>query len=241
MNRRRAHVVAAALTSIVFGISLAPAAPALAATKPEIDTGVALSRDGTTWTSDLTAPLFDQDTGWVPGDRQQASFFVRNDGESDADLTITIDAEERDGLIAADVVTLTATTSARGRAVPIAGNPTRLGRLAEGAAERIDLAALVHGSATNETMRRIMRFTVVVELAGTPTSGTDAERDTRSAEAPSHPIGLLAYTGTDRPWGVLAAGLAMLTIGLSALISLLALRRRTHPRRRSTHRRGVRS
>jgi hypothetical protein len=240
MNRP-VHVVATVLTSILFSVALTSASPALAATEPGSEAGVALSSNGTTWAPQLTAPLFDQNTRWVPGDRRHASFFVRNDGASDAELVITIETEDRGGLVADEAVSLTTTTTDGARAVPSVSTPTPLGRLAQGASERIDVAALFRGSATNATMRQVLRFTVVVDLSGTPSGRPAEDGDWVSAPAATPPTGLLAYTGIDAPWGVLVAGLAMLTIGLGSLFALVAVQRREHPRRTPTRRRGARS
>lgn len=238
---RRSRTIAA-VTAIVFTAGLTSTSPALAAAPSHLSPGVSLSSNGSVWAPDLTSPLFDPGTRWVPGDRRQASFFVRNDGEADAELAVTIRAEDSNGLIAGNAVDLTVSTPHRPGAAPPAGTPTTLGRLARGSAERIDIAAVFHGAATNATMRKLLRFTVVVDLAGTPTGATNATSATGQVSEgrppneadPAPRTGLLAYTGSEQLWALLVVGLTALAIGLATLI------RRASARRIATRRNGAR-
>ncbi|WP_155896935.1 hypothetical protein [Curtobacterium sp. UNCCL17] len=190
------------------------------------------------WAPDITSPLFDPGTRWVPGDRRHASFFVRNDGEADADLAVTIRAEDPNGLIAGNAIDLTVSTPHRPGIAP----PTTLGRLARGSSERVDVAAVFHGTASNATMRKLLRFSVVVDLAGIPTGATNATSaagqvsDGRPASDadPMPRTGLLAYTGSEQLWTLLVVGLTTLAIGLATLI------RRASARRIATRRNGAR-
>jgi hypothetical protein len=58
-----------------------------------------LSNDGVTWSSTLPSPLFDSGFRWVPGDRQQESFWVRNMSTDDAVLDITLIGSAIDSLM----------------------------------------------------------------------------------------------------------------------------------------------
>jgi hypothetical protein len=49
-----------------------------------------LSRDGHHWKTHLRGPLFDKRVLWVPGTKQTATFFVRNNSGSRADLKIVV-------------------------------------------------------------------------------------------------------------------------------------------------------
>lgn len=58
---------------------LAVAAMIGVTTSPAVAAGeLELSRDGTSWSPDLSEPLFDSNVRWVPGDIRSSSFFVRN-------------------------------------------------------------------------------------------------------------------------------------------------------------------
>lgn len=78
------------------------AAPAFA------DDEIGVSRDGVSWSRQLDAPLFDEGFLWVPGDVEQESFLVRNDGPSAGEVTVDVLAEDPDGLLASDAFTLEA-------------------------------------------------------------------------------------------------------------------------------------
>ena len=49
-----------------------------------------LSPDGVTWAAALPGPLFDPAFSWVPGDSEQASFYVRNQSADAAVLNVTL-------------------------------------------------------------------------------------------------------------------------------------------------------
>lgn len=58
-----------------------------------------LSNDGATWSASLPSPLFDSNFRWVPGDRQQKSFWVRNQSGDKALLDITVLGSSVDSLM----------------------------------------------------------------------------------------------------------------------------------------------
>lgn len=238
---RRSRAIAA-VTAIAFMAGLTSTPTALAATPPRPSPGVSLSSNGSMWAPDITSPLFDPDIRWVPGDRRQASFFVRNDGESAAELAVTVRAEDSNGLVAGNAIDLIVSTPHRPGAAPPAGTATTLGRLARGASERIDVAAVFRGTATNATMRKLLRFTVVVDLSGAPSGTTKVPNVTGQVSGgrshndagPMPGTGLLAYTGSEQLWALLVVGLTMLAIGVAALA------RRAAARRNTTRRNGAR-
>lgn len=84
----RTAVGALALTMIVLTASPAHA-----------DGELSLSRDGVTWVNDLTGPLFDPSIRWVPGDRRQETFLVRNDSLDTGDLTVDVLGSSVDSLM----------------------------------------------------------------------------------------------------------------------------------------------
>lgn len=69
---------------------------------------VGLSLDGREWHERLTEPLFSPGTTWVPGDMRTVRFLVRNQATTDARMTVTVRAADRDDLLSDDHVTLRA-------------------------------------------------------------------------------------------------------------------------------------
>jgi hypothetical protein len=81
------RIAAAASTAVLWPVS-ATAADELG-----------LSNDGATWSASLPSPLFDSTFRWVPGDRQQTSFWVRNQSGDKALLDITVLGSSVDSLL----------------------------------------------------------------------------------------------------------------------------------------------
>ncbi|WP_051485789.1 hypothetical protein [Nocardioides sp. J54] len=96
-----------------------------AAAPASADDEVGLSRDGAAWTRQLDAPLFDSGFIWVPGDVEEASFLVRNDGPSDGELSVDVLADDPDGLLASDAFLLEARLGS-GEWVEVVGGTTTL-------------------------------------------------------------------------------------------------------------------
>jgi hypothetical protein len=80
--------IAAAASTVVLWPAAATAANELG-----------LSNDGVTWSANLPSPLFDGDFRWVPGDRQQRSFWVRNQSGDEAVLDIAVLGSSVDTLL----------------------------------------------------------------------------------------------------------------------------------------------
>lgn len=90
-----------------IGITAA-AVIALGAAPAHAEDEIGLSRDGVTWTPELTAPLFAPDFRFVPGDVEVRSFRVRNDGPSAGVLTVDVIATDPDALLLSDDFTIEA-------------------------------------------------------------------------------------------------------------------------------------
>ena len=88
MIRRLATLVAAAVLAV--GATVAPASA---------DGEIGLSYDGSTWSNQLTTPLFDTAYRWSPGDVEERTFLVRNDGPSPGELTVDVLADDPAGLL----------------------------------------------------------------------------------------------------------------------------------------------
>ncbi len=96
------------IRSLAASAALATLGVVGAAAPASADDEIGLSRDGVSWTRQLDAPLFDDAFLWVPGDVEEESFLVRNDGPSDGELVVDVVAEDPDGLLASDAFLLEA-------------------------------------------------------------------------------------------------------------------------------------
>jgi len=92
---RRAFTITTSAALLLAAV--VAAAPARAADE------VGLSPDGVVWYDALHRPLFDPSVRWVPGDAETASFYVRNQGPSAAQLTIEVRGADGARLLADDV------------------------------------------------------------------------------------------------------------------------------------------
>jgi hypothetical protein len=74
-------------------VALAAAAPAHA------DDDIGFSSDGTHWATSLGGPLFPASTRWVPGDVEEASFYVRNQGPTDGKMIVNAATDDAQHLV----------------------------------------------------------------------------------------------------------------------------------------------
>ncbi|MDQ6526847.1 hypothetical protein RB608_24705 [Nocardioides sp. LHD-245] len=85
------------LTLLVAAAALAVGAAAVPAYAND---EMGLSTDGVTWTPSLTSPLYAAGFRWVPGDVEERSFRVRNDGPSSGGVTVDVVASDPAALLA---------------------------------------------------------------------------------------------------------------------------------------------
>jgi hypothetical protein len=78
-----------------------------------------LSTDGVSWSSGLDGPVFASISRLVPGDSERATIYVRNGGQSDANLRVTLDDVIVSDALLADAITVAVATG-NGTAVPTA-------------------------------------------------------------------------------------------------------------------------
>ncbi len=88
-----------AFTTVLFWL-----VPSAAHAADELD----LSWDGQTWSEQLSEPMFDPAVRWVPGDMEAKAFYVRNQAESGADLTIAVATRDHDDLLRYEDIKLSA-------------------------------------------------------------------------------------------------------------------------------------
>lgn len=197
MTRHRL-LLAALLASIALAAGGAPA---------HADGEIALSLDGETWGDVVSAPLFERNRAWVPGDVETRSFYVRNDGPSDARLTVGVRTRDDDHLVANHDVSLS--VRAAGRPWTPLDNGQDVSALVresleQGRALRVDVRAAFRWASPNESMSAGLPLEVVVTL----------RQDGPVEGAGPGPGGLLPDTGSVVPWWLTAAAAGLVGAGL---------------------------
>lgn len=97
--------------AMAIGLVLVGATPASAADE------LGLSRDGVTFTSSLSGSLFDPAFTWVPGDVESETFYVRNQGDATARLTVDILGEQVSDLISSGDLHVTASSGSASQTI----------------------------------------------------------------------------------------------------------------------------
>lgn len=169
---------------------------------------IGLSRDGVTWSSALPGGLFDDAFRWVPGDSETESFFVRNQGPSDAVMVIEARSADSDELLSNDDIELRARVD-DGTWVELEnGAPSKnlsQQRIGEDAMVHVDVNATFDPASTNQSQTKTLDLTFTVTLADANAvldEGDDSDND------------LLPDTGAQiSSWLVIVAGV-MLTLGV---------------------------
>ena len=187
--------------------------------------GLAVSADGSTWVDSISDPLFDSDLRWVPGDARAASFFVRNQGGSTADLTVDVIGSTAGGLLDSGDLSITATG---GGGVWEAANSPGTHRLlttpdiADGATEEIEVTIAFDGASPNQTQLLAAELTFLVTLtddrAGGPGEDDDeGDGDSGSDDGDGSLGGLLPDTGATLLRWVAVIAAVLLGTGLAVL------------------------
>ena len=181
---------------------------------------IGLSKDGSNWSSSLSAPLFDPAFRWVPGDDEISSFFVRNQGPSGAVLTISVRSADTEQLLSDSDIELfarvdggpwiklangVATSAVTERSI------TRRGTV------RVDVRARFEPSSTNPSQTKSAPLTFVVTLtqasgSGRNHSGNDGDGDDDGDDRDGHLPGTGSTVGPATLWAaamLIGGGLAL--------------------------------
>ena len=195
---------------LAFGLVLVGAPPASAADE------IGLSRNGVTFSASLSDSLFDPAFIWVPGDIESETFYVRNQGDATARLTMDILGEQVSDLIASGDLHVTASSGSKSATVSDAGTHRLLTIPGVDTDEIVPITVTVafDEASTNETQLLSSDLKFRINLKQTSAVLGEEEDDGN---------GLLPDTGAQSPLWL--AALAAISIGSgAALIS----RRRTH-------------
>jgi hypothetical protein len=158
MSRLGALIVAAAM---VAGPVLPAAASAVTA-----EDGLRLSIDGSSWAPELRVPLFTGTRVWVPGDEETMSFWVQNDTDDPASLTVDFVGSNEPTLLDVAGVSLTATVDGLSRSITsdMTAELVTVDRVEARALRRIDLTVAMPPTTANDAQRRSLEVALVVRL-----------------------------------------------------------------------------
>lgn len=146
MKRHFGRLVGMSL--ILAGTSIAPVAAA---------GELGLSLDGVHWANAISDPLFDPSMRWVPGDSENATFFIRNQGGSGGDLTVDVISSTAGDLI--DSGDLHITAKGGGGAWKLVSRPGRhrlltAPNIPDGQIGPVVIDVSFDGTSTNQTQVR---------------------------------------------------------------------------------------
>jgi hypothetical protein len=213
MIRRLASLVAAVV--LALGASAAPA---------RADGEIGLSSDGVTWVRQLTTPLYDAGFAWVPGDVEERSVRVRNDGPSAGELTVDVVASDPQALLASSDLLLEARVGSAPWVEVVAGT-TRLQPavldIAKGADTSVTVRATFRSDATAH-MDEIAPFEVRLAMSEDGDVGGQEE-----GEGDGEVSGGSLLPDTGGPFGVAVIWLATGLIGAGIALVAPGRRRRT--------------
>jgi hypothetical protein len=205
-------------TITTAALILLTATPAVAADE------IGLSSDGFSWGSTLPQPLFDPAFRWVPGDRETASFWVRNQSGDGALLDVAILGSSVDSLMETGDLSVAVSAASGGR-----GSTTTTGRhkllssrlIRPGQTERIDVTVAIDPASTNQSQVKALDLRFEVRL--TQDTGTSEEPEDDGGHAGDGDDrdrnGFLPGTGGSAPWllpaGILGVGAGLLAVAAS--------------------------
>ncbi|NYJ01601.1 LPXTG-motif cell wall-anchored protein [Nocardioides thalensis] len=129
---------------------------------------LALSSDGRHWRNDLRQPLFDRGFRWVPGDSEVEKFYVRDDGPTDATMTVAVTTRDPADLLPDDDIEIAARVS-RGEWIPLRNgadlSPLVRRDVERGEVARVDVRVDFLWESTNQSMTDLLPLDLVVTLA----------------------------------------------------------------------------
>ncbi|MBC7630672.1 hypothetical protein [Aeromicrobium sp.] len=212
------------LLSVVSALAvvLVAAPPASAAGE------LGLSRNGVTFAPALSGPLFDEGIRWVPGDIRSATFYVRNQGEAPARLTVDVLGAQMSELLDSGDLRVTASGGGESQTVSDASahRLLTLPDLEDREIVPITVAVELVKDSTNETQLLSSDLTFRINLRQTAAVlGAELDGNRNGKSNGDELSGLLPDTGAPAPWW--AAALAAISVGSGAA---LLLSRRTHPK-----------
>lgn len=174
-----------------------------------------LSWDRETWSADLSGPVFDPSSRWVPGDDRTRGFWVRNTTSDPARLSVMVAVDDRDNLLADGdlALDLRVGRSDWSPLTPVPGGFRVDSRLAAEAESRVQVRARFDTAAPNRSQRDRLALDFRIRLtdAGNTPDDGGPDDDPPDEGGPDDPDdGGLPDTGAPAVgWLVLVAGAAI--------------------------------
>lgn len=212
----------AAFTAILF---------CLAASAAHAADELHVSWDGDVWSEQLSDPLFDPTVRWVPGDFEVEVFYVRNQAEGGATLTIAVTAVDRHYLMGYEDIRLSARL-APGDWVDLEHTEQnfRLNNdaLPAGEVHKVEVRAYFDSNSPNRSQNKELALNFRVILSDGHVATEDPEAPGADDEESTGP---LPQTGTSGlHWLILTAGTA---IGVG--MAVLGMRKREESKHEPSH------
>jgi LPXTG-motif cell wall-anchored protein len=156
--------------------------------------------------------LFDPGFLWVPGDDEESSFYVRNQGPSGANLTVFVRSTDTDKLVADDALELWVRSGGGSwmRLQNGAGSTVLAsGSAAEGSVTRVDVRVRFDPASVNQSETKALRLNFIITLTQAVPGGSDESDSSDHSDNSDDSDGRLPGTGsTGEPqWMWFAAGL----------------------------------
>ncbi|WP_254052321.1 LPXTG cell wall anchor domain-containing protein [Aeromicrobium sp. A1-2] len=189
-----------AIMCLLAALALVPVvvAPAFA------DARIGLSRDGVTFAPTLSSTLFDPDLRWVPGDSRTATFYVRNQADEPATLSVDVVGTHIDSLLETGYLTISVRGGGgRWRETSATGTHRLVSEIGVGTGDsaRIDVSVAFAPEATNPSQTQNLALAFRILLS----------QDVEAAVAPDRD-GLLPDTGAPASWSFII-GLTLVGAG----------------------------
>lgn len=213
----------ACLVLALAGVLGAPVVASATPTAVPTDGGIEVSPDGRTWSDVLAGNLLAGSAGVVPGDVASGELWVRNGGDVEARVRVSVRPGVGDGS-----ASLAGALRVEVDGEPVAGGATWRGPvLAPGDSIRIPLAVTFDAAARTGAVQvaQVLDTVTLVEAAADPEPEPDPDDDYAftggdDEDGPPGPDGGLAHTGSGVA-PLVATALASLLVGW-----LLVARRR---------------
>jgi hypothetical protein len=180
-----------------------------------------LSNDGIHWSSNLAAPLFDPSFRWVPGDREESAFWVRNQSSDRATLDVALVGSGIDSLMeTGDLAIAVRAEGGSWHSAIQVGRQSLISLMSvePGHVEKVTVAVVFAAVSTNESQVRQYDLAFDVRLTQDTSGGSDGDSrsdddESDGSDGRGQDDGLPGTGGP--PWWVFPLGTGLTAGGVS--------------------------